>query len=520
MRNVSGWSKWTAMLFIAAGVLAFALAPDGAWGKDVDALRIGIGIDADTLNPLEVTTAIPGNIMELIYDKPLLSAPGGKFLPNMVTEWSVSEDGKTWTLKLRKGIKFTDGVPFNAQTLKRELELIQDPNVRVPLRFIFSSFERLTVVDDYTVQYHLKAPFALFEGVLSIMLPISQQATQPYDGARLSGNPVGAGPYRLTEWVRGERIVLERNEGYWGKRPTVGKLVFQIVPETATRIAMLRAGQLDIACSPTPADIPALEADPNIQVFRPLSTRMIFMGMNTQKGFTKDKRVRQAFNYAVDKKAITDKLMFGVAKPLDAPLPPSVFGYTPMEMQYGYDPEKAKALLKEASFPQDAVIKMITPTGRYTYDKQIAEAIQAYLKDVGVKTELRTYDWPTYIGMMTKPLEQTEVELYLIGWGWPIYDADPYLLVYFSSFVHPPKGLGATFYTNPEFDKAVGAARGTVDPVKRKELYKRAATKLWEDAAAIWLHVEPYSIAYQAKYKGLEVQPNERMYPTYVTTAD
>jgi peptide/nickel transport system substrate-binding protein len=501
----------------AVGILGLGLAAGAAWGKDVDVLRIGVGIDADSLNPLELTTAIPANICALMYDQPVISAPGGKLLPNMLTDWSVSEDGKIWTVKLRQGIKFTDGAPFNAHTLKNNLDLIQDPNVRVPLRFIYSSFERITIVDDYTVQYHLKSPFALFEAILSIMMPISQQATQPYDGTRLSRNPVGAGPFRLTDWVRGERIVLERNEGYWGKRPTVGKIIFQIIPETATRVAMLRAGQLDIAYSPTPADVPALEADPNINVFRPLSTRMIFMGMNTQKGFTKDKRIRQAFNYAVDKEAIAQKLMFGVAEPLDAPLPPSIFGHARMEKQYDYDPEKAKALLKDANFPQDAVIKMITPTGRYTYDKQIAEATQAYLKDIGVKTDLRTYDWPTYIGIMTKPLDETELELYLIGWGWPLYDADPYLLMYFSSFVHPPKGLGSTFYTNPEYDKLVGMARGTLKAEKRKALYKKAATMLWEDAAAIWLHVEPYGIAYQAKYKGLQVLPNERMYPTYVT---
>lgn len=519
MSNIRSWKRWMMVFIVALWAIGLGVMPGVVWGKDVKVLRIGVGIDPDTLNPLELTTAIPANICELIYDKFLMPAPDGKLLPNLATAWSVSEDGKVWAVKLRKGIKFTDGAPFNASTIKRAVELIQDPKVRMPLRFIYAPLKSLTVADDYTVQFHLKGPFAPFDQVLSAaMLPISQNATQPYDAGKLNRNPVGAGPFKLTEWSRGERIVLERNENYWGKRPTVGKIIFQIIPETATRVAMLRAGQLDIAYSPTPADIPALEADPNITVVRPLSTRMIFMGMNTQKGFTMDKSIRRAFNYAVDKRTITEKILFSVAKPLDAPLPPSLFGYTPMENQYEYNPEKAKALLKEADFPKDAVIKMITPTGRYTYDKQIAEAIQAYLKDIGVKAELRTYDWPTYIGITIKPLEETEVELYLIGWGWPFFDADPYLLGYFSSFVHPPKGLNATFYKNPEYDKAVGMARAVMDPAKRKALYEKAATMLWEDAAAIWLHVEPYAIAYQSKYKGLKVLPIERMYPTYMTT--
>ena len=517
MSKLKDREKITIVFLAAILAVCLGLMPAQALAKDIKVFRIGIGIDPDTINPIEITTAIPANITELLYDSLLKTNAKGEVIPNMATEWSASDDGLTWTIKLRKGIKFIDGTSFNAQTLKRHLELVQDPKVRMPLRFIWASVKSLTVLDDYTVQYHLHAPFAPFEDLLSVFVPPSHKALTPYDSTKLNQNPVGAGPYKLAEWVRGERMTLVRNDDYWGKKPTVEKIVFQVVPETATRVAMLRSGQLDLSYSPTPADVASLEADSNITVARPLSTRMIFMGMNTQKGPTKDKLVRQAFNYAVDKQAITDKILFKVATPLDGPLPPSIFGYTRMEKQYSYNPEKAKALLKQANFSKDTVVKMITPTGRYTYDKQIAEAIQAYLLDIGVKAELRTYDWPTYMGITTKPLEQSEVELYLIGWGWPIYDADPYLLVYFSSFVHPPRGLNTTFYKNPNYDQAVGAARQVMDPAKRKALYKQAATMLWDDAAAIWLHVEPFAIAYQNKYQGLDIRPNERIYPTYAT---
>ena len=510
--------EWIVVAMVCAIVLALGLTAGPGYAKEVEVLRIGIGIDPDTLNPLELTTAIPANIAELIHDRLLVPGPGGKFVPNLVTEWSVSEDGKVYTLKLREGVKFTDGTSFNADTLKKNLELMQNPKIRVPLRFIFAAIDHLEVIDDYNVKYHLKAPFAPFVSVLTVMMPMSQKAVEPYDGQKMSQHPVGVGPFKLTEWVKGERIVLERNDDYWGKKPTVKKVVYQIVPETATRVAMLRAGQLDVIYSPTPADMPALDADPNIEMVKPLSTRMIFVGMNTQKGLTKDKLVRQAFNYAVDKETITQKILFGVAKPLDAPLPPSIFGYVKMANQYKYDPEKAKALLKQANFPKDAVVKLITPTGRYTYDKQVAEAVQAYLADIGVKAELRTYDWPTYMGITTKPLDKTEVEMYLIGWGWPIYDADPYYLIYFSSFVHPPKGLNTTFYKNPEYDKLVGYARTLMDPAKRAAVYAKAGAMLWDDAAAVWMYVEPYAIAYQKKFKGFDIQPNERSYPTYVTT--
>jgi len=517
MLKVRTHGKWAVVVVGLVLALFLGLMSVQALAKDVKELKIGIGIDADTLNPYEITTSIPSNIAELIHGKLISPGPGGKLEPNMYKEWSHTPDGLTWTFKLNKGIKFSDGTPLNAQALKSNFGLIQNPKVRMPFRALFDPIKEMTVVDDYTVECQLKAPFAPFAQLISTMLPISPKAAEPYDGNKLSRNPVGAGPYKLAEWVKGERIVLVRNEHFWGKKPTVEKITYMIVPETATRVAMLRSGQLDIIYSPTPADVPALEADPKIKVVRPLSTRMIYVGINTQKGLLKDKRIRQAFNYAVDKKTITQKILFGVAKPLDAPFPPSLFGHSTMAQQYDYNPEKAKALLKEANFPKDAVIKMITPNGRYTYDKQVAEAVQAYLADIGVKVDLRTYDWPTFMAMTTQPLDKTEIQLYFSGWGWPYYDADGFLFMYFSSFLHPPKGLNSTFYTNPEYDKLVYTARSIMDPAKRLELYKKASTMLWEDAAGIWLYVEPFSIAYQAKFKGLQVLPTEKLYPTYVT---
>jgi len=507
------------ILFFALTLsLGSGLLSTDAAAEDIKTLRIGIGIDPDTIVPFELSTAIPSNIAELIYDGLFDYNTKGEIIPKMGTDFTVSPDGLTYTVRLRKGIKYFDGSPFNAQVLKAHLEALKNPKIRVPFRFLFDPIKSLTVVDDYTVKYHLAQPYPLFPWMLcNSMFPPSLKALTDYDAKRLNQDPAGNGPYRLAEWVRGERLVLVRNNTYYGKKPTVEKIIYQIVPETATRVAMLRAGQLDIAYSPTPIDIASLEASPNTAVARPLSTRMIFIGMNTQKGLTKDRRIRQAFNYAVDKQAITDKILFKTAQPLDAPLPPNLFGYSRMDKQYTYDPQKARALLKEANFPKDAVVRMITPTGRYMYDKQIAEAVQAYLNDIGVKTELRTYDWPTYMGMLKKPQAQSEVELYLFGWGWPYYDADPYLKGYFASSAHPPTGFNTTYYMNAEYDKLVNAARVEPDQGKRKALYRKAATILWEDAAAIWLHVEPYAIAYLSKYKGLDARPNERMYPTYIT---
>ncbi len=497
--------------------LGLCLAPSDAQAE-IKELKIGIGIDADTLNPQEQTTSLPINMCELIYDTLFYQTPDAKLEPRLATKYEVSEDGLTYTIHLRKGVKFSDGTPFDAKALKLTFDRALDPDMKVPLRFQIVMIEEVAIVDDYTIRVKLKYPFAPFGPTLStaVVTPISPAAIEKY-GEDVRRKPVGAGPYVLKKWVAGDRIVLVRNENYYGPKPTVGTLTYKIVPETATREAMLRAGQIDICYKPLPSDVAALEADPKITVDMPLDTRTIFMGLNCKKGVTKNKLVRQAFNYAVDKKAIVKKVLFDTALPMDGPVSPVLFGYHKMAHQYEYNPEKAKELLKEANFDFDQTVHMRTPHGRYLFDKQVSEAIQAYLQAIGVKAELRTYDWPTYVAGLLKPIEETELELFLLGWGPMVLDADVTLYGQFHSSVNPPKGLGAAHYSSPEYDKAIEATRLEQDPKKRLELFKKASEIVWDDCPWIWLHVEKFVIAYSSKIKGMVVTSTEKFYPTYVT---
>jgi len=297
----------------------------------------------------------------------------------------------------------------------------------------------------------------------------------------------------------------------------VEKLTFKIVPETATREAMLRSGQIDICYKPSPSNLAALKADANITVDMPLDSRTIFMGLNFQKGVTKNKLVRQAFNYAVDKDAIVKKILFDTAVKMEGPCSPIMFGYHKMQKQWDYNPDKAKQLLKEANFDFNQTVAMRTPQGRYLFDMQVSQAVQAYLQAIGVKVELRTYDWPTYVAGLLKPIDQSELEVFLLGWGPMVLDADLSLYGMFHSINNPPKGLGAAFYSSPEFDKAIEASRMEQDPNKRLELFKKAEEIVWEDCPWIWLHTEKFLIAYKSNLKGMEVTPKETFYPTYVT---
>ncbi len=503
---------------LAAVGLGLAAPCAQAQVKEIKELVIAIGVDADTLNPQEQTTTLIQNMCDLIYDNFFFQDPTGKLHPRLATKYEIAPDGLTYTLHLRKGVKFSDGTEFNADAVKLTFERAMDPKLRVPLRFAIGMVKECVKIDDHTVALKLSYPFAPLAPTLSMTLvsPISPAAIQKY-GDEVRQNPVGAGPFILKEWIKGDRLVFVRNENYHGDKPTVAQITWKIVPEDATREAMLRSGQVHICYKPLPSNLAALKADSSITVEMPLDTRTIFMGLNCQKGVTVDKKVRQAFNYAVDKKAIVKKILFDTAQPMDGPVSPVVFGYQKMDQPYDYNPEKAKQLLKEANFDFSKTVAMRTPQGRYLFDKQVSEAVQAYLQAIGVKTELRTYDWPTYTAGLLKPLADTELEVFLLGWGPLILDADMGLYGQFTCEVNPPKGLGSAFYCDAEYDAMMKDSRKEQDPQKRLALLKKASQKVWDDCPWIWLHVEKFVLAYSSKIKGMVVTPTEKFYPQYVT---
>jgi peptide/nickel transport system substrate-binding protein len=502
-------------IFVAGSILL--LTASGGFAQ-IKELKIGIGIDADTLNPQEQTTTLIQNICDLIYDNFLFQTPDGKLEPRLAAGYEVSPDGLTYTIRLRQGVKFSDGTDFNADAVKLTWQRILDPQKRVPLRFAVTMVTDCIKVDDHTVQLKLKYPFAPLAPGLSMTLTsvISPAAIDKY-GEDVRQNPVGAGPYVLKEWVKGDRIVLVRNENYYGKKPTVEQITFKIVPEVSTREAMLRAGQIDICYKPSPSNVAALKADSKITVDMPLDTRSIFMAFRCDLPLFKDKRVRQAFNYAIDKKAIVKKILFDTAEPMDGAVSPILFGYTKMDQQYDYNPEKAKALLKEAGFDFNKPVRMGTPTGRYLFDKQVSEAVQAYLQAIGVKADLQAFDWPTYMSAAYKPADQAQLDMVLLGWG-PLYlDSDMQLYGQFTCAVVPPKGLNSAFYCNQEYEKLMEESRREQDIKKREDLLKKAGKIVWDESPWLWLHVEKFVIAYSSKIKDLVVTPTEKFYPTYIS---
>lgn len=241
------------------------------------------------------------------------------------------------------------------------------------------------------------------------------------------------------------------------------------------------------------------------------------MGLNCQKGPTANKTVRKAFNYAVDKRAIVEKILFGAAVPMEGPVSPILFGYHKMGFQYDYNPKRAKEMLSQANFDFTRTVHIRTPNGRYLFDKQVSETVLAFLQAIGVKAELRSYDWPIYIADLLKPLNESELEVFLLGWGPTVLDADLAFHGQFHSNSNPPKGLGAAFYNNQKFDKLIETARRKQDDSNRLELYKKASEMVWDDCPWLWLHTERFVIAHRSSLKNLLITNTEKFFPTYTT---
>lgn len=509
----TGAQRWP---WARRGILAAVLLV--VWGSAASAatFRIAVGIDPDTLDPVQQTTTTVGNIVDYMVETLTKLTPEGGIAPFLAERWTVSGDGLQYTFTLRPGVTFHDGTPFNAQAVKWNFDRLKDPQVRVPGRASYP-IAQSEVVNDTTVRVTLQRPYVPFISALSATTAgiLSPAAADKNDNTYQNYiNPVGTGPYVFKERKKGEKVAVAKYAQYWGAKPYYDEVDFRIVPEATTRESLLLAGQVDLIILPPIADLPALQRDKRVKVLLAPSNRTIFIAVNTQKPLLNDVRVRQALNYAVDKQAIIDSVLFGAADPMDAPMAPILFGYCKMGV-HEFNQAKAKQLLAAAGVKPGTQIALIHPTGRYVQDKEATQAIAGYLREVGLEPQIQTMDWPSYIRTITTPLDQENTtQLHYLGWAPSFMDSSQQMLVFLSTYA-PPNGLATSFYKHPEVDAWIPAAEGESDATKRRELYCKIARQVWHDAPWIFLWVQRFPIVYSAKVTEVSALPNEKFAAIY-----
>jgi peptide/nickel transport system substrate-binding protein len=313
----------------------------------------------------------------------------------------------------------------------------------------------------------------------------------------------------MVEWNRGENIVVEVNEDYYGDVPEIPNVVFEFIPESSAQIVALETGEVDAMMRVPPQEVDRLEGDPNIEVVRESSVRTIYIGFNNLMEPFNDVRVRRALNYAVNKEEIVNGLFEGFTV-ADAPVVPAVFGHESVG-PYEYDPERARELLAEAGYPDGFEMTIHHPTGRYPLDATVAEVIQDQLSEVGIDATLETREWSSYLSFTGQPPEEAEYDSFLLGWGTVTLDADYGLYALLHSNQWNPNGNNRGFYENEEVDDLLDEARVETDQSRREELYAEAIELIWNDAPWIFLYNQGQVNANRTYVEGLIHHPLENL---------
>ncbi len=494
-------------------------APTTSGPKHGGTLKVAIGVDIDTLDPMGQTTTTVQNLVDMVVEPLVTIDDKGGVKPLLAESWQAASDGLSYTFTLKRDVKFHDRTGFTAAAVKTNFDRVLDTSNKAPLRGVLGAITSTTVIDDSHVKFTLKQPVAPFIAALTsttfgILSPAS--ITSGGNSYQKVENLVGTGPYKLKEKVKGERVTLVKNDDYWGKKANYDVQEFKIVPEAASREALVRSGQADVIILPPASDIPALQNDASLKVLLAPSDRTIFISINTvskDQPLLQNPKVRQALNYAVDKQSIIKSVLFNAADPLDAPMAKSLLGYCKVG-DYGYSRDKAKSLLQEAG-ASGMSVKLISPTGRYVQDFQAANAIAGNLRDIGLKVEgPSTSDWPTYLATINVPPSKATAQLHVLGWAPGYLDAQQQMEQFYSPRT-PPAGLATSYYNNPKVDDLIVKANTESDKESRVRDYCAAAKQIWDDAPWIFLWTQRFPIVYTAKVTGIGSFPNEKFYTVY-----
>lgn len=477
-----------------------------AENKVADELIVLTGSDASTFDPHFCTDSATEIFNKNMYNNLVRFNADMEIIPDLAESWSVSEDGLTWTFKLRSGVKFHDGTDFDASAVKTTLERLLDPDVGSPRRSVLASIETVEVVDASTVAITTVSPNGALLQQLAhpVGAIISPTALDTY-GDDISSHPVGTGPFKYVEWKIGEEIVMERNEDYFDGAPMVQTVYFRVVPEDATRAMLLQSGQADVAMRLPVTEIERLKGTDKVSVEEGDTVMTMYVALNNSKGVLQDARVRQAMNYAVDKDVIVNDILGGLATVADAPISPSTWGYA-STMKYERDVEKAKSLLTEAGYPDGIDLTLWTPAGRYLMDIQVSENLQAQWADAGIRVSIRQWEFQALMSEVKKG----EFDMVLLGWSPSTGDADQGMYPVFHSTQFPPNSNRA-FYSNAAVDQLLDGARVEVDSAKRADLYKQAEQIVMDEAAWVFLYYPKQALAFRSNISGIEMLPTEHI---------
>ncbi|HYM70296.1 MAG TPA: ABC transporter substrate-binding protein, partial [bacterium] len=440
--------------------------------------------------------------------------------PDLATSWTTSPDGLVWTFKLRQGVTFQDGTPFNAQAVKFNVDRWADPHSSYRPKggtfeawddFVADTYKESRVVDPETVQIVLKSPNAPLLSALSAISFgfASPQSVKQYGAEGVAQHPVGTGPFKFVEWVRDDHITLDANPSYYRKGfPRVHRIVFRVIKDNAARFLALKAGEIQLMELPNPDDVKTAQADPALKVALRPAFNSGWLRFNMNLPLFQDHRIREAMAVAINRQAIVQGLYGGYGQVADQLLPPVMWGRSSAAARYQFDPGRAKQLLAEAGYPNGLSFDFwYMPISRtyFPNGKTIGTAIASDLSKVGLRAHLMTEDWASYLSDRAT----NKFQVFMIGGTGDYGDPDDFWAYNFAKYDANSANYS---YNKPQLFALIAKARGITSQAARARLYAQAAAMIAQDVRDIYIAYARVPVLMRKNVDGLVLQPTANEY--------
>ena len=501
-------------------ILSFLVGSILSTAASAQTLNIASAAPVTSIDPHYHTLTPNQSLDSHIYERLVDRDASGHMIGGLAESWRLRDD-RTWEFKLRTAT-FHDGTPFTAADVAYTLARV--PRVKnSPASYsVYSRAVTSTeIVDDHTILLRTDAPYPLLPSDLSQIFIIPHTlgpdpATEDFNSGK---NAIGTGPYRFVAYRPGDRIEMDRYDGYWGAKPQWQHVNYRIISNDAGRTASVLAGDVDMIEFVPPADLPKLREDPRVKLAEVISNRAIFLWLDESRAEStpfvtgpngevltanplKDRRVRLALSLAVNRQGITDRVMEGSAVPTGQYLSPGTYSYVPGLKAPAYDPARAKALLAEAGFPNGLRITLHGPNDRYVNDAKIIQAVGQMWQRIGVQTTVEALPWNSFVSRAGKQ----EFSAFLLGWGSSTAEGTNPLRAQIATW-NPDRGMGTANrgrYSNPKIDVQIDQALATMDDAAREKIIQEAMREAMDDVPVVMLHLQKNIWAVR---KGLSYEP-------------
>lgn len=468
-------------------------------------VTIGIGSEPLTLMGATIVDWTTNAQLENVYDLLFTRDPKDeKIVPWLATGYKVIDD-KTWEVTLRRDVRFHDRERFDANSVKFTFDYLLDPKNKTHYLPRFKRVQSVEVVNDSTVRFRTSEPYPSLLNDISLPGPfmLAPVYVQKVGIEYASSHPIGTGPFKFKEWVRGERLVLIKNPDYWAGPVKIDTVIFRVIPEFSARLAALLSGEIDVMKDVPPQAVDTVNRSGRATVRSTVSSRINYLALETlHPGPMQNVKVRQAINYAVDVDELIKTVLAGQSTRICDYVSRFDPAYTPAVKCYGYNPDKAKQLLVEAGFdPGKLTLTLDTPTGRYPLDKEVSEAIAAQLGKIGLTVHVQVNEWRSHLD---KIINRKVGDMFFLGWG---PDLEPTATIA-QLFVG---NLTYSSFGDPKIEEMIHKAEQITNPQANAAAYQKIQEALQPMApwVPLWQQHDLYGVANWIKW---QPRPDEKVW--------